>query len=61
MANKDRYPTRIVKMANFEKNAAGWNKAQDGVEIQNITHGSNLNPDDISVEQVYQEIINNKF
>ena len=33
----------------------------DGVEIQNITHGSNLNPDDISVEQVYQEIINNKF
>ena len=37
MANKDRYPTRIVKMANFAKNAAGWNKAQDGVEIQKLS------------------------
>ena len=33
----------------------------DGVEIKNITHGSNLNPDDVSVEKVYQEIINDKF
>ena len=37
MANKDRYPTRIVKMANFAKNAAGWNKAQDGVETQKLS------------------------
>jgi ADP-heptose:LPS heptosyltransferase len=33
----------------------------DGVKIENITHGSNLNPEDVSVEKVYQEIINNKF
>ena len=31
------------------------------VEIENITHGSNLNPEHISVEKVYHEIINNKF
>ena len=31
------------------------------VKIDNITHGSNLNPDDVSVEKVYQEILNNKF
>ena len=43
MANKDRYPTRIVKMANFAKNAAGWNKAQDGVEIQKLSpDGKNI-------------------
>ena len=30
MANKDRYPTRIVKMANFAKNAAGWKKEEGG-------------------------------
>jgi ADP-heptose:LPS heptosyltransferase len=33
----------------------------DGVKIENLTHGSNLNPEHISVEKVYQEIINNKF
>ena len=33
----------------------------DGVKIENVTHGSNLNPEHISVEKVYQEIINNKF
>ena len=33
----------------------------DGIKIENITHGSNLNPDYISVEKVYQEIMNNKF
>ena len=33
----------------------------DGVEIKNITHGSNLKADNISVEKVYQEIISNKF
>ncbi|MDB9936858.1 lipopolysaccharide heptosyltransferase family protein [Candidatus Pelagibacter sp.] len=33
----------------------------DGVNIESITHGSNLNPEHISVEKVYQEIIKNKF
>ena len=39
MANTDEYPPAVVKMANFAKNAAGWNKeyggsimAQQGVE-----------------------------
>ncbi|MDA8846335.1 lipopolysaccharide heptosyltransferase family protein [Candidatus Pelagibacter sp.] len=31
------------------------------VKIENITHGSNLSPNDISVKKVYQEIINNRF
>ena len=31
MSNTDEYPPSIVKMANFAKNAAGWNK-QDGGE-----------------------------
>ncbi len=33
----------------------------DGIKIENITHGSNLDPESISVEKVYQEIINNKI
>ena len=33
----------------------------EDVKIENITHGSNLNPEDVSVEKVYQEILNNKF
>ena len=33
----------------------------DNIDIKNITHGSNLNPEHISVEKVYQEIINSKF
>ena len=33
----------------------------NGVNIESITHGSNLNPEHISVEKVYQEIIKNKF
>jgi ADP-heptose:LPS heptosyltransferase len=33
----------------------------EDVKIENITHGSNLNPDDVSVDKVYQEILNNKF
>ena len=33
----------------------------DGVNIESVTHGSNLNPKYVSVEKVYQEIINNKF
>ena len=33
----------------------------DGIEIENVTHGSNLNAENISVEKVYQTIINCKF
>ena len=33
----------------------------DGIKIENITHGSNLNAEHVSVEKVYQEILNNKF
>ncbi|EAS85146.1 Glycosyltransferase family 9 (heptosyltransferase) [Candidatus Pelagibacter ubique HTCC1002] len=33
----------------------------ENIKIENITHGSNLNPNDVSVEKVYQEILNNKF
>ena len=33
----------------------------DDVKIENVTHGSNLRPEDISVEKVYQKIIDNKF
>jgi len=32
MSNKDQYPPSVVKMANFAKNAAGWNKKQEGGE-----------------------------
>ena len=37
MANKDNYPPSVVKMANFAKNAAGWNK-QDGGEADFKPH-----------------------
>jgi len=30
MANTDQYPPSVVKMANFAKNAAGWNKQEGG-------------------------------
>jgi len=33
----------------------------DGIKIENVTHGSNLKPEDVSVEKVYQTIINSKF
>jgi len=33
LKNKDRYPASVVKMANFARNAAGWKKGQEGVEI----------------------------
>jgi len=36
LANKDRYPASVVKMANFARNAAGWDKgkkAQTGQEM----------------------------
>ena len=34
MANTDEYPTAVVKMANFAKNAAGWNKEYGGESYQ---------------------------
>ena len=36
LANKDKYPPSIVKMANFARNAAGWKK-QDGGPIEPLT------------------------
>ena len=30
LANKDRYPASVVKMANFARNAAGWKKEEGG-------------------------------
>ena len=33
MSNKEEYSPSVVKMANFAKNAAGWNKGQDGLEV----------------------------
>ena len=43
LKNKDRYPASVVKMANFARNAAGWKKAQDGVEIQKLSpDGKNI-------------------
>ena len=38
MANKDRYPTRIVKMANFAKNAASWKKEEGGEQKEFEPH-----------------------
>ncbi len=34
MSNKDRYTPDVVKMANFAKNVAGWDKAQEGGSIK---------------------------
>jgi len=34
MSNTDEYPPAVVKMANFAKNAAGWNKAFGGESYQ---------------------------
>jgi hypothetical protein len=34
MANTDEYPPAVVKMANFAKNAAGWNKEYGGENYQ---------------------------
>ena len=33
----------------------------DGIKIEDVTHGSNLKPELVSVEKVYQAIIDNKF
>ena len=32
----------------------------DGIKIENVTHGSNLKAENVSVEKVYQVVINNK-
>jgi hypothetical protein len=34
MSNTDEYPPAVVKMANFAKNAAGWNKEYGGESYQ---------------------------
>ena len=33
----------------------------ENIKIENITHGSNLKPETVTVSKVYQEILNNKF
>ena len=33
----------------------------DGIKIENITHGSNLKPEHVTVEKVYQAIIDSRF
>lgn len=33
MVNKEDYSPHVVQMANFAKNAAGWNKAEDGATL----------------------------
>ena len=33
----------------------------DGVKIENVTHGSSLKSEDVSIEKVFQEIVKNKF
>ena len=56
LANKDKYPPSIVKMANFARNAAGWKK-EDGGENKEpkiapiqldevVVKGYNLNEDE---------------
>lgn len=37
LANKEKYPPSVVKMANFARNAAGWKKGQEGIEIPSQT------------------------
>ena len=32
----------------------------DGIKIENVTHGSNLKPEDVTIEKVYQKIIDCK-
>ena len=33
----------------------------DNISIEDVTHGSNLKAEDVSVEKIYQAIINNRF
>ena len=51
----------VILMRDFSWNHTIWETEVGKIKIENITHGSNLNPDDVSVEKVYQEILNNKF
>ena len=32
----------------------------DSIKIENVTHGSNLKAENVSVEKVYQAVINNR-
>ena len=38
MSNPDAYSTSVVKMANFAKNAAGWNKKEGGEFMPHVMH-----------------------
>ena len=63
MSNKEKYATNVVKMANFAKNAAGWNKAQDGVEISEVDESFNssrgqYSPDGGSFESPESKALN---
>ena len=63
MSNKEKYATNVVKMANFAKNAAGWNKAQDGVEIPEVDESFNssrgqYSPDGGSFESPESKALN---
>ena len=64
LANKDKYPPSIVKMANFARNAAGWKK-EDGGENQEpkiapiqldevVVKGYNLNEDEKKLYDIFR-------
>ncbi len=38
LANKNKYPTSVVKMANFARNAAGWKKEEGGETKEFVAH-----------------------
>lgn len=38
LANKDKYPPSVVKMANFARNAAGWKKEKGGETEEFVVH-----------------------
>jgi len=38
LANKDKYPPSVVKMANFARNAAGWKKEKGGETEEFVAH-----------------------
>ena len=38
LANKDKYPPSVVKMANFARNAAGWKKEEGGETEEFVAH-----------------------
>ena len=41
LANKDRYPASVVKMANFARNAAGWDKGKKAETGQEMLDAAN--------------------